>query len=140
MSGQETSNRKPDMEMVCISCPIGCRLSLYVDRSDGEEEITVTGNRCSRGEIYAREEYLAPKRIVTATVRTSSSRQPRLPVRTDAPLPKEHIDELLRRVYELRLPAPIARGEVLIDDIAGSGVKLIASASADSHAGSERRE
>jgi CxxC motif-containing protein len=113
-------------EMVCISCPIGCRLTLYTDEN---EELVVKGNRCPRGKEYAREEYFAPKRIVTATARTASSTFPRVPVRTDAPLPKEHIDALLKDVYELEVPVPISRGQVIFEDYHGTGVNLTASMS-----------
>lgn len=140
---------EPIREMVCISCPVGCRLALYLEppadaagavgdvavgraaaangTASAAERLVVTGNRCSRGEVYAREEYLAPKRVVTATVRMHSGHRPRLPVRTSAPLPKGEIEGLLRRIYELELTPPIERGEVIIPDIAGSGVDLLAS-------------
>ena len=52
-------------EMICISCPIGCHLTA---EWENEETITISGNKCNRGEIYGREEILAPKRVVTATV------------------------------------------------------------------------
>lgn len=123
---------EPIREMVCISCPVGCRLSLYLEPTEagaGEaaDRLVVTGNRCSRGETYAREEYLAPKRIVTATARIRSARRSRLPVRTDAPLPKEQIEGLLSQIYELELDPPVARGQVIFSDIGGSGVDLVAS-------------
>ena len=57
-------------EMVCIACPIGCRLS--VERAEGDA-VSVAGNRCPKGEVYAREELLAPRRTVTAVVRTGSA-------------------------------------------------------------------
>jgi len=46
-----------ERKMVCISCPLGCRLT--VTWSEGSE-VTVKGNRCAKGESYAREEILAP--------------------------------------------------------------------------------
>lgn len=113
-------------EMVCISCPIGCELTLYTDEND---DLVVKGNRCPRGKEYAREEFFAPKRVVTATARTTSKDFPRVPVRTDAPLPKEHIDDLLKRVYELDVPVPIRRGQVILEDFADTGVSLVASLS-----------
>jgi CxxC motif-containing protein len=124
--GGQQAGDGPDREMVCISCPVGCRLGLHIH---GDDEVTVTGNRCSRGEVYAKEEFLAPKRIVTATARTESERHPRLPVRTDAALPKEYISALLREVYELEVSVPIRRGQVIIPDIRGTGINLTASMS-----------
>ena len=128
----ETGELTKVREMVCISCPIGCRLTLYTDQ---EDELVVKGNRCARGKEYAREEYFAPKRIVTATARTTSTVFPRVPVRTDAALPKEHIDELLKDVYTLEIPVPITRGQVILENYRGTGVSLIASMSVERNRG-----
>lgn len=121
------SPSKNTKEMICIVCPVGCHLQVTVD----EDEVKVTGNRCPRGEEYAREEILAPKRMVTATCRLENEQHPRLPVKTDAPLPFEHINELLNRVYELSLHTPVKTGDILIEDFKGTGVNLVASRSID---------
>lgn len=56
--------------MICIACPLGCRLTVA---SKGGDEVSVSGDRCPKGEVYAREELLAPRRTVTAVVRTGSA-------------------------------------------------------------------
>jgi CxxC motif-containing protein len=109
--------------MVCVSCPLGCRLKVRWD----EKGVEVQGNKCARGEQYAREEILAPRRVVTATVRLRGSG--RLPVKTSAALPKEHIPALLDRIYRWDLEPPIALGQALMEDIAGTGVDLVATRS-----------
>jgi CxxC motif-containing protein len=138
-----------ERELVCISCPLGCRLTVtWEDESD----ITVRGNRCAKGESYAREEVLAPKRVVTATVAVAApagaaaaagepqdipatavwaaaSIPRRLPVKTNAPLLKEHIPQLLNNLYALEVEPPLRCGDVLMEDIAGTGVNLVASRS-----------
>lgn len=38
-------------EMVCVSCPIGCMLT--VELNDKNEVLSVKGNTCKRGEQYA---------------------------------------------------------------------------------------
>ncbi len=116
-------NNAQATEMVCIACPIGCRLTV-TETAPGEVEIT--GNKCARGEQYGREEYLAPKRIVTATAPVGSRTIARIPVRTDASIPVELIDELLRAVYTLSLRAPVKRGDVLIENFRESGVNVVA--------------
>jgi len=114
--------------LVCISCPIGCRLTVT---EDPPGTITVTGNQCARGEVYGREEMLAPKRVVTATVLTDSGEVRRLPVKTTAPLPKELINGLLSALYRMRLPLPVRCGQVILHDVEGSGVDLVATRSAE---------
>jgi CxxC motif-containing protein len=129
-----------ERSLVCISCPLGCRLTVtWGDESD----ITVKGNQCAKGESYAQEEILAPKRVVTATVAVArragtapahtpaatgwagASPPQRLPVKTSAPLLKEHIPELLNKLYRMEVEAPLCCGDVLLEDIAGTGVDLV---------------
>ncbi len=112
----------PGCEMVCIACPLGCRLT--VGRS-ASGELTVTGNRCPKGVTYAQEETLSPKRIVTAVVRTDSEAFPYAPVRTDVPLPRALAAGLLQDLYARTVALPVRMGAVLIDDVAGTGVKVV---------------
>lgn len=109
-------------EFICIACPIGCRLTV---EKNGEGEVTVTGNRCPKGEIYGREETLSPKRVVTAVVRTDSKAFPFIPVRTDKSLPRALIPELIRDLTSRLVRLPAARGAVLIENYQGSGVNVV---------------
>lgn len=113
-------------DMICISCPVGCRLKV----SGSLEALRVEGNRCARGEIYAREEVAAPKRVVTATVALSGAAGiSRLPVKTTAPLPKEHIAALLNHLYTLQLASPVKLGDTVLRDVAGTGIDVVAARS-----------
>lgn len=110
--------------MICIACPIGCRLTV-APKGDG---ITVSGNKCKRGEVYAQEEWFSPKRMVTTTCRVSGSPLlARVPVRTTAALPIEHIDQLLQDLHDRQLEAPLPIGSVIEADVAGTGVDVITS-------------
>lgn len=120
---RSSKSGKTKREMVCISCPIGCRLTVTLDG----ETVSVGGNKCQRGEVYGTEEMLSPRRVITATVATGSASVPRLPVRTTGALPKEYIDELLNRAYRLTVPPPVVRGQVIVHDIRGTGIDLVAS-------------
>ncbi len=54
------------MRLVCINCPKGCILE--ATRSpDGK--VSVTGHACPRGEKYATDELIDPRRMVTGLVR-----------------------------------------------------------------------
>lgn len=118
-------------ELTCITCPMGCRLK--VERL-AEGGIAVSGNRCPRGAAYAREELLAPKRTVTATVKVRGPLGSgggavgvrRIPCRTRAPFPKERVGELLAAIYALEAPLPVKRGDVLIADALGLGIDVVA--------------
>jgi CxxC motif-containing protein len=110
-------------ELVCIACPVGCRLQV---RQEPGGEIRVQGNQCEKGDTYGREELLAPRRVVTATVRLAGAALRRLPVKTRRPLPREHIGALLAEASRLEVRAPVARGQVLLADFLGTGVDLVA--------------
>jgi CxxC motif-containing protein len=103
-------------ELICIACPIGCRLTVTT-QPDGE--VAVSGNRCPRGEIYGREEVLAPRRIVTAVVPTTSPVFPCAPVRTEESVPRGLVRELLGRLYGQTAGLPIREGQVFIEDFHG---------------------
>ena len=107
------------VELVCIACPLACRLTVS---TSAEGAIAVSGNRCPRGEAYGREEVLAPRRIVTAVVPTSSAQFPCAPVRTDAPVPRGEVKALLKMIYGMTVTLPVRRGQVLIEDAKGARV------------------
>ncbi len=109
-------------EIICLGCPKGCHLHC-TGKAGGE--IAVEGSDCERGEDYGREEMTDPKRTVTAVVRTRSAQVPYAPIKTSAPLGKGLIRPLLRTIYSLELPVPLAMGEVVIADFEGSGVDVV---------------
>ncbi|TVQ40295.1 MAG: DUF1667 domain-containing protein [Spirochaetaceae bacterium] len=118
-------------EMICISCPLGCRLSVGEDQ-DGA--IVVKGNKCARGTVYGQEEYLAPKRMVTCTCRTDCEKFPRLPVRTSEAIAIELIPDLLRELYAMTLPLPVKRGQRVLQNYRDSGIDVIATLTLADHA------
>ena len=79
------------MDMVCIVCPNGCRLT--VENNNGE--ISVAGAKCKRGEAFAKTELTCPTRSITSSVRTTVSDYPVVSVRTDGEIPKDKIFELI---------------------------------------------
>ena len=111
-------------ELVCIACPVGCRLA--ISGTPGESTFSVTGNKCSRGEVYATEEVLAPRRIVTATVAVSGSEIHRMPVKTAEPLPRELIPSLLQTLYHIQVEAPVLLGDTIVHDFEKSGIDVVA--------------
>ena len=109
-------------ELICINCPLGCRLA--VDDSD-LADIKVTGNTCLRGVKYAVSEVTAPKRMVTSSVPVAGSTVLRVSVKTTAPIPKEKIFDCLKLIKSVKATAPVAIGDILYKDIC-DGVDLVA--------------
>ena len=101
--------------LTCILCPRGCTLSVT-------ESLSVTGNGCPRGEKYAIEECTHPVRTVTATVRVSNRTNTMLSVKTQAPVPKESMMDVMAHLRSMTVTAPIAMGTVIIRNIFGTNI------------------
>lgn len=107
---------------VCIVCPNSCSLTV-----DGEGNVTGAG--CPRGEKFAREEAVCPKRTVCSTVATVFADRPVLPVRTSAEIPKEKIPEAMEIIRGICVDRRLERGEVLVHGLAGTDADLISTSS-----------
>lgn len=110
-------------EMICINCPMGCRLT--VDDSD-KSNIKVNGNTCPRGITYAVNEVTAPKRMVTGSAVVVGGVIPMVSVKTREAIPKELIFDSLEQLKQVRLTAPVHIGDVVIANVCGCGVDFIA--------------
>jgi CxxC motif-containing protein len=111
--------------MVCIVCPVGCRLQAQADNG----EIKVTGNTCARGVQYAVEELTNPTRTVTASVKVAGGHMGLLCVKTKQPVPKAAIPAVLSELRGLALTAPVRVGDTVLHDAAGTGVDVVATRS-----------
>jgi len=88
-------NRDKAKRYTCIVCPACCDLE-----TDGVE---VNGARCPKGEAFARQEMIAPLRVVTTTVRSETSKGGRMvPVKTVCSAPLTLISEVMKQVKALR--------------------------------------
>ena len=110
--------------ITCTRCPMGCTLTV----TEESGILTVTGQGCPRGEEYGRSEYTCPVRTLTTTVLVTGSTEPLLPVRTDRPIPKEKLFDCMEIVRSLRVAAPVSAGQILLENIAGTGADLVACA------------
>ena len=86
-------------ELVCITCPSGCHLQAVLDEQNNV--LSVFGNRCPRGEAYARSELIAPRRMLTSTVRIEGALHPLLPVATSAPILKSRIFLVMEEIRSM---------------------------------------
>ena len=113
------------MELTCISCPLGCRIKATVQQGVVTE---VQGNHCKRGDTYARQECIDPQRMITAVVPVAGSKMP-LSVKTCAPVSKTKIKSCMATIAKLKLTAPITAGTVVLENVCGTGVDIIATKS-----------
>lgn len=105
-------------ELTCIICPRGCALTADISGSG----VAVTGNTCPKGAEYAVSECLHPMRTVTATVRVSNRANTMASVKTAQPVPKERMMEIMGLLRQIQIPAPVALGDVVLEDVCGTRV------------------
>lgn len=107
-------------EMICIMCPMGCNLTVTKNGDD----ITVTGNNCQRGVIFAKEELTCPKRIVTSSVKTEQGVRA---CKTSQPVPKSMIFDVMKEIEKLRLKK-VKFGDVVIKNVLNTGADIVITA------------
>ncbi len=116
-------NNIEKIELTCIGCPLGCSLS--VEKS-GEEVVSVSGNTCPRGDAYARKEVTNPTRIVTSSVVVTGGNAAAVSCKTAGDIPKGMIFEIIDVLKNVRAKAPVSIGDVLVSNVAGTGVDVVA--------------
>lgn len=109
-------------KMICIECPKGCVLEADID----SKPVGVTGNLCLKGEKYAISEIENPMRVLTSSVLTKGMSLKMVPVRTDRPIPKKDLLKAMEEIKSIRLKKSVAVGDVVMKNLLGSGVNLVA--------------
>lgn len=113
-------------ELVCINCPAGCLLQ--VTEKDGEYQ--VTGNRCGRGPKYAVQELTDPRRVLTVLMPVEGCAKP-ISVKTSQAVPKDMLMDCAREIYRHPAKGPVKAGEVVLEDLLGTGADVIATRDSD---------
>ncbi len=116
--------------MNCIMCPMGCEMTVTIENGT---VISVKGNTCPRGDKYARDEITAPKRMLTSTVSIEGGMLPLLPVVSADVLPKERILDCAVYLRKIKIQAPVKTGDIIVKDILGLGVDIVASRDMEAH-------
>ena len=110
-------------EITCIGCPIGCMLEVTLEYNGVKE---VEGYTCLKGKTYAIKECTNPTRILTSTVKVKNGISNVVSVKTKEDIPKDKISECMSRIRGLAIEAPIKAGDVIVSNIAGTKVNMIA--------------
>lgn len=113
----------------CTTCPSECLLTVEVAQgADGTQRaVAVRGNRCPRGRVFAEQETTCPMRILATTVVVQSGDERLLPVRTAQAIPRELHMQAMEVMRRTSVAAPITMGDVIVRDLLGTGVDLVAS-------------
>ena len=86
----------------------------------------MAGNTCPRGDAYAKKELTNPTRIVTSTVRVAGGRLAMVSVKTESDIPKGKIFDCVKALKDVEVTAPVKIGDVIVENVAGTGVNVIA--------------
>ena len=110
--------------LTCLLCPAAAS-----SRSRGRGRRRSPRPRVRKG-VFAVEEVLHPMRNLATSVPVRGPRT-MVSVRLSAPVPRDRIFPVLAAISRLRPEAPVRRGQVLIADVLGTGVDVIATRTQD---------
>lgn len=108
-------------KLTCIVCPLGCQITAQLR---GNNITSLTGATCKRGDAYARAELTDPRRTLTTTMRVHGAGL--VPVKSSGALPKALIMDSMNIINAAQVTAPVEPGDVLVRDILGTGVDIVA--------------
>ena len=106
-------------ELTCIGCPLGCAITVTLEAGSIQD---VTGFTCKRGHDYA------CKEVTNPTVRLTGSRTGAAVVscKTAQDIPKGEIFAVVSALKQVTAQAPVRIGDVLLQNVAGTGVDIVA--------------
>lgn len=128
------TNAIETLQFNCTTCPSECLLTVEVERdADGHVAAvrSVTGNSCPRGDKFAHQELTCPMRVLTTTVAVSGGDEALLPVRTAEAIPLALHAQAMNLIRGLVVNAPIRIGDVVLEDLLGTSIDLVASMDID---------
>ena len=110
-----------DKKLICIICPVGCRLKV----TGTTDDLKVEGNICNKGFDYAHNEITNPLRMVCTTVKIEGGIHNVIPVKTDKPIPEKFKLDVVKAVNNIILKSPVKMGDIIIPDLFGTGVNIV---------------
>ena len=127
---ENQTNQIKKIPLTCIICPMGCSMEVEArEGPDGQKEVlSVKDNGCKRGEQYASKELQNPTRTLTSTIKVEGGVLPVVPVKTAGEVPKNMLLQCMEVVRRAGCKAPVKRGDILLYDILGTGINIIACA------------
>ncbi len=110
--------------IICVACPMGCGITVDFDKNGNI--VSVTGNTCKRGDTYAKAECTNPVRSLATTVKVNGGVHNVVPCKSAGSLPKDKIMDCMNCINNAEVNAPVALGDVLIENILGTGIDIVA--------------
>ena len=112
-----------EKNIICTVCPRGCHMRVTMENGVVTQ---VDDFSCKRGKVYAENEATNPVRILTTTVKIADNQYNLLPVRSNAPVPKDLQMDCMKAIKAIAVTAPVKAGDVVLANICGTGVDIVA--------------
>ena len=107
-----------ERNMTCILCPRGCAMTVRGEVGG----LQVVGNSCPKGQEYAVNECTNPVRTVTSTVRVSNREDTMVSVKTEQPVPKGKMMDVMAQLRSITVSAPVKIGDVVLTGVFGTDI------------------
>jgi len=75
------------------------------------------------------DEIVSPKRNISSTVKINSSLHVRLPVKTSKAVDRDLLIDCTRQLDSIEVSAPIAIGDIVLENVLGTGANFVATRS-----------
>ncbi|MDR1049128.1 MAG: DUF1667 domain-containing protein [Synergistaceae bacterium] len=115
-------------EFVCVVCPNGCFIEAEYEEAPpgGEAKIlSLTGNRCQRGEAWVSQELSAPMRTIATSIPVRGGDFLLASVRTKNPIPLARVRDVMDEIRKQRLDAPLHIGQTVLRNPSGTDTEII---------------
>ncbi|MDR1726348.1 MAG: DUF1667 domain-containing protein [Acidobacteriota bacterium] len=118
-------------ELTCVVCPNGCTIAVELGADgkilvDAEGKPAIKGSVCKRGDEWAKQEVENPMRTIASSVPVSGGDSLMASVRTNRPIPLGKVMAVMAEVRGRTVTAPVAIGDVIIANPAGTDTDIIA--------------
>lgn len=111
-----------EREIICVVCPSSCRVTV---KGEGTEIAEISGYTCKRGLEYATNEFIAPVRTLTTTIKAEDYVSPIIAVRSNRPIPKDQQFACMEVIKNTKVRGPFAMGQVVIENILDTGADIV---------------
>ena len=93
-------------ELICIVCPNGCPLEIDFEEDPQIQVTRIEGHTCDKGPKWAEQELIRPMRTIASNIQVENGDFPLVSVRTDAPIPKNSIFQVMKEIQSITVKSP----------------------------------
>ncbi len=108
----------------CRCCPFGCQIEVT---SEAGVIYQIEGNNCLKGDRYGEQESGNQYRFLTFSVRVKNGKYANVQGVTSKPFEISLRNKVISQLKEIELEAPIYEGDILVENLLGTEVFLLAS-------------